>query len=32
MTGICDEGCIEGWRGAQCDSGTYIIYEKMNMN
>lgn len=24
MTGTCDEGCIEGWRGTQCDSGTYL--------
>lgn len=26
MTGTCDEGCIKGWSGAQCETGTYILY------
>lgn len=26
MTGICDEGCIEGWMGTQCDSECSVGY------
>lgn len=25
-TGLCDNGCFDGWKGMKCDEGIYLFY------